>query len=120
MTTVMRVRARPELYVSMDLMAKEAIDPKEALRNVTAAGEGLHPCRMPHRRRRGDRPPIRDHRRLHLSAARRHGPEIQEPLRYPRTEGPGPIQHDRLGFQKFWDFNPVECQKQVQVVEPVG
>jgi L-ornithine Nalpha-acyltransferase len=35
-----RVRARPELYVDMNLMPKEAIDPKEALRTLPALLKG--------------------------------------------------------------------------------
>src|SRR5678815_114794 len=40
MTPAMRVRARPELYVSMDLMPKDAIDPKEALRALPPLVKG--------------------------------------------------------------------------------
>jgi putative hemolysin len=40
MESGMRVRARPELYVSMNRIAREAIDPKEALRALPPLVKG--------------------------------------------------------------------------------
>jgi putative hemolysin len=57
-----RVSARPELYVSMNRMAKDDIDPKEALRSLPPLIKGYVRAGLFRRRWCGDRQAIRHHR----------------------------------------------------------
>ena len=77
----LRVRARPELFVDMNRMPQDAIDAARRPAQPAAAAERLCAGRLLHRRRRGDRPPVRHHRRLHLFPAVGHRRALQVPLR---------------------------------------
>ena len=77
----LRVRARPELFVDMNMIGKDQIDLRDGVAQSAATAEGLCARGLLHRRRCGDRPAIRHHRRLHLLPAVRHRRPLQEPVR---------------------------------------
>ena len=79
-----RVRARPELYVSMDLMPKEAIESEGCVARPAAADQGIHSGRRMHWRRRGHRPAVRHYRRVHLFSGFQDERTPQAALRYRR------------------------------------
>ena len=74
--------ARFDIDVCADGCAAQGSD-RRARRHPQPAGDAERLCarRLPHRRRRGDRPPILHHRRVHLFSAVGHRRPLQEPLR---------------------------------------
>ncbi len=65
-----RVRAHDHLRVDMNMMPREAINTRAALKGAPAADQGLFAGRRLCRRRRGDRSPVRHDRRVHHHAGR--------------------------------------------------
>ena len=78
----MHVRARPELYVDMNLMPKDGHRSEGSAACVAAADQGLCARGLRHRRRRRDRPAVRHDRRLHLFPRRDDRSALQKPLRH--------------------------------------